>query len=136
MTWAEFAALGDRRYGFVRQKPRPGVISAEEFFARAVVRGPRECWPWTGPYHNDGYGSVYLRSERRGCQTHRVAWAFARGPIPAGMHVLHRCDNRRCVNPDHLYLGTPKDNGRDKAARGRCRRHGDPALDLWSEAVL
>ena len=52
---------------------------------------------------------------------HRVAWMLAHGPIPRGMNVLHRCDVPRCVNPDHLFLGTQHDNVRDMIAKGRAR---------------
>ena len=52
---------------------------------------------------------------------HRASWMFANGPIPEGMYVLHRCDNRRCVNPGHLFLGTDRDNMDDMIAKGRCR---------------
>ena len=57
---------------------------------------------------------------------HRLAWEFYRGPIPDGMWVLHRCDNPSCVNPEHLWLGTPKDNALDRQVKGRQnRRPGD-----------
>lgn len=52
-------------------------------------------------------------------QSHIVSWTLHYGPVPAGMCVLHRCDVRVCVNPDHLFLGTRGDNGRDMAAKGR-----------------
>lgn len=65
---------------------------------------------------------------------HRLSWMFHRGPIPDGMFVCHRCDTPACVNPDHLFLGTPKDNMRDMIAKGRHNRH--PIADLnekWRE---
>ena len=57
--------------------------------------------------------------EGRTWSTHRYAWTQANGPIPPGMWVLHRCDVRRCVNPEHLFLGTAQDNSRDMVAKGR-----------------
>jgi hypothetical protein len=60
---------------------------------------------------------------------HRAGWEIERGPVPDGLHVLHRCDNRLCCNLDHLFLGTHADNMADKVAKGRCAsvtgdRHG------------
>ena len=73
------------------------------------------CIPWTGRIGDDGYG-VY--GDRH---AHRVVWEHFNGPIPIGMEVLHKCDVRQCVNPAHLYLGTPQDNGRDFKERGPSR---------------
>ena len=81
------------------------------------------CWLWTGsktgpgPYTTGGYGTVYWRGEY--LLAHRVMWELANGPIPEGMHVLHRCDVRNCVRPDHLFLGTHQDNMADMARKGR-----------------
>lgn len=76
------------------------------------------CWMWTGGIvHGYGCWEVDGRRER----AHRWAWELFVGPIPEGMHVLHRCDNPPCVNPNHLFLGTQTDNVQDMDAKGRRR---------------
>lgn len=80
-----------------------------------------ECWEWNGHRSTSGYGYKCIR--RKLTMTHRLAFAWANGPIPPGMFVLHKCDNPPCCNPDHLYLGTAKDNARDMYAR---KRHPTP----------
>jgi hypothetical protein len=75
-----------------------------------------ECWHYeTATIVNYG-GIRYLD---RNMKTHRASWLVHRSPVPEGLCVLHRCDNRRCVNPEHLWLGTKTDNLADKVARGR-----------------
>ena len=77
-----------------------------------------ECWNWTASTDTKGYGKFGIMKHKL-VQSHRMAWRLSRGPIPEGQFVLHRCDNRRCVRPAHLYLGTQFDNMRDCAVRGR-----------------
>ena len=102
---------------------------ASRFWRYAVV-APGECWPWGGCRNNRGYG----RLNQHGGQiyAHRLSWLIHRGPIPAGLFVMHRCDNPPCCNPDHLQLGTAKDNSQDAARKGRL--DGRPNKK-WGEEV-
>ena len=79
------------------------------------------CWLWTGSLYPSGYGRRRIGTVTRVAS--REAWRLYRGPIPSGLCVCHRCDNPPCVNPDHLFLGTIKDNAYDMIAKGR-HSHG------------
>lgn len=105
-----------RRYGTADLPAR--VDDVAERIARQVVRSDR-CLLFTAG--NFGDKSDHRRISRLGRLelVHRVVWTLARGPIPAGLCVLHRCDVGNCVNIDHLFLGTVTDNNKDRAAKGR-----------------
>lgn len=82
------------------------------------------CWVWTGSTNGfrRKYGQLTLDC-RRTVGAHRVSYVIAHGALPEGMVVCHACDNTLCVRPDHLFLGTQKDNVRDMIAKGRFRFH-------------
>lgn len=84
---------------------------------RGVAFGATECWHWCGATNAFGYGRFSVNG--RAQVAHRISYEAFVGPIPAGMSVLHKCDNPFCVNPDHLWLGTYSDNRRDCQAKGR-----------------
>lgn len=80
---------------------------------------PVGCWNWEGAINSRGYGSLSIDGEFE--QAHRASYRLFVGAIPSGMCVLHACDNPKCVNPRHLFLGTNQDNVNDKIAKGRLR---------------
>lgn len=92
------ASTGERFWNFVHCEPNTG------------------CWLWAGA-ETHGYGSLFVDGSVQGA--HRVSYQLHKGPIPPGKYVLHTCDVRSCVNPDHLYIGTHADNTRDAVARQR-----------------
>lgn len=120
-------------------------VLADRFWARTDRSGgPDACWEWRGYRMPGGYGNLSI--DDRTQLTHRVAWQLTNGPIPDDLWVLHRCDNRPCCNPAHLFLGTTQDNSADRKAKGRnpdkrgakhhLTRLDDPAVlrirEIWS----
>src|SRR3990167_7322581 len=94
-----------------------------------LVQKTEACWLWTGSlFQNIGYGQSQSHSKRGPfvgvSSAHRMSWIIAYGKIPKGLHVCHHCDNRQCVRPDHLFVGTAKDNMRDCVNKHR-RPYGE-----------
>ena len=105
-------------YEYVRGH-RPATPLAERLSRRTAITDG--CWEWQGYVRPSGYGQVGIPGARSPIDAHRASWLVHCGPIPAGLFVCHHTDNRRCVRPDHLFLGTHQDNVDDAVSKGRIR---------------
>jgi hypothetical protein len=108
----------DARGHLVPARKRHGRTVAERFDA-FVQRTTEGCWGWSGGTDGHGYGHLYWNGRQH--KAHRISWTLAHGPIPPGLCVLHRCDNPACTRPDHLFLGTNRDNSVDMSRKNRWR---------------
>lgn len=88
------------------------------FVSKYKVGAPDECWNWTAHVPPKGYGQMAMDANGYRETSHRAAYIYHRGDIPTGIQVLHSCDNKKCVNPNHLHLGTRIDNAREAVERG------------------
>lgn len=96
-----------------------GKTTDELFWEKVNKSNESECWEWIAAKDSDGYGLFYPKTNPNGIGAHRFSWILHNGSIPKGMGVLHKCDNRKCVNPNHLFLGTQQVNVWDMMEKGR-----------------
>lgn len=86
------------------------------------VNKTNTCWVWTGAIGKNGYGTLTVNKKFKA--SHRIAYELYKGEIPKGLEVCHTCDNTKCVNPEHLWVGTHSQNMRDKYNKGRSNTTG------------
>ena len=104
--------------------PRALLLSKERIAKKVQVDPDTGCWNWVGVLHSQGYGMI--RSARKHHLAHRASYQVFVGDVPDDLLVCHHCDNRRCVNPEHLFLGTIDDNQKDMKRKDRSV-HGEKA---------
>lgn len=108
----------------------------ERFWDRMTKCPLTKCWEWTGCTTNGGYGHIKFCGKL--ILTHRLSWLITNGDIPVNINVCHSCDNPKCCNPEHLFLGSQHDNVMDCSSKGRmrdCSGEANPNVKLSDDQV-
>lgn len=126
----KIAERSDPRVGWIKGQPKQYINGHQgrarkaapvdkRFWSKVDKRGPNDCWEWQGCVTRKGYGFIKVGHNTQ--LAHRVAWILLRGAIEDDLCCLHSCDNPKCVNPNHIFLGTREDNNLDRKRKGRGR---------------
>lgn len=107
----------------IRSKIKFLLNEKDRFLSSFTKRLDKYCWEWNGTINNYGYGVMYREKYKR-ILAHRMSWIHYKGELPDDKCVLHHCDNRVCVNPNHLFLGSRDDNNKDMVSKGRHNPYG------------
>lgn len=125
LTKSQKRIIANNPKGYCRAIGRP--LNHEEavflFWSRIDKKGPNGCWLWTWRNKGEGYGNFKLWGKSQ--HAHRISYILKTGEkIPKRNHLCHKCDNPRCVNPKHMFVGTPADNWHDAVRKGRIWKGG------------
>lgn len=108
---------------FAEERWHMPVSLLDRWRKRVIFSAEENCWDWAGTKMTSGYGYLTMGGGRKQ-GAHRISWMLHNGPIPKNIFVLHKCDNKLCMNPGHLWLGTHDDNMADMCAKGRQSKPG------------
>ncbi len=116
--YARFKRRGSPYIVLTNYDKAPKYSSLKEYIESSFkINSKNNCWEWLKSLKKTGHGNAWWNGKHE--IAHRLSWMFYEGIIPDGLNVLHKCDNPKCVNPDHLFLGTYLDNNRDRKLKGR-----------------
>jgi hypothetical protein len=113
------------------------IEEQERFWSKVNKKSENDCWEWIAGINSTGRGIFFFQG--KAIHAHRMAWILMNGEIPAGAFICHKCDNGKCVNPKHLFIGDALINNKDCFAKGRhpvLRGENDPKSKLNNEKVL
>ena len=129
----KLAAFNDERFQWNKCTDEEKLERIRSRFEEKVIKS-NGCWGWKGHLDKNGYPLLKSGSngkEFRETRSNRISWLIYKGEIPKGKYILHLCDNSTCTNPDHMFLGTPKENSEDMVRKGRGNKgskHGNSKL--------